>query len=385
MKISSLIGIATFLVIAVFACGDNDTFDDTAYGYEEDFYNDYNSEDMETYGNEFGGNENASYQNNNQSNGAPVRFASNSAPSSGGIKMHPMKDANGTIIGHVPLPASWDITGAMWKGPGNTLVQYQQGGMFLDQQRRLSSIDQVIQQDVLPALQSQGGRAGSINNHPNIAAYNKRRDDAMVKYGQRQSQFTVKSVEFTDQQGMKGMIIVHFQRIFSQLGNMSGYYMQVMKCNANRFEQSKNELVYALANIQMNQQYVQAQNNAERQKLAANDASFQRRMAAKEQAFQNSQAQYRSYANDALDSGMDSWRRRNAMTDAGQTNAVNGIHGTRDVTNPYDGTTWNVDDGYNHTYMNTWGETIQTDDHFYDPNMDPNVNNQSWESVYEDY
>lgn len=380
MKISHLIGIATFLVIGIFACEDNESYDTMAYENEEDFYNDYNSNDMAAYENDF-----------NESNGAPVRFASNSTNArnnnnSGNIKMHPMKDPKtGAIICHVPLPANWDITGPMWKGPGNTVVQYQQGGTFLDNQRMLTSIDQVIREDVIPAMKSQGGNPGAINNHPEIAAFNQRRDAAGYKIGQMQNSFAVKSIEFTNQQGMKGMIFVHFQRSLTPNGNMSAYSLQVMAASPNQFEQSKRALVYALANIQMNGQYINAQNRSEQQQLAANNARFQNNLAARERAFNQSQANYRNNANDALDSGMESWRRRNAMTDAGQSNAVNGIHGTREVTNPYDGSSWTVDDGYNHTYMNTWGETIQTDDHFYNPNMDSNVNNQSWESVYDDY
>ncbi|MCB0662772.1 MAG: hypothetical protein KDC24_08530 [Saprospiraceae bacterium] len=375
MKISSLIGIATFLVIAIFSCEDFESYDDAGYGYDEEYYDDYNSNDMDSYENDFNGN------NQGQS-----RFTSNDNVQGGGIKMHPMRDSKtGAIIGQVPLPADWDISGPAWKGPGNTMVQSQQGGYFLDNQRMLTSIDQVIQQDIIPAMRSQGGNPGAINNHPEIAAFNQRLDATNYKIGQMQNSFAVKSIEFTNQQGMKGMIIVHFQRSLTPNGNMSGYNCQIMVANPNQFEASKKALVYALANIQMNGQYIESQNNAERQKLAANNAKFQNNLRAREQAFYNSQAQYSQYANDALDSGMASYQRRSAMTDAGQSNYVNGIHGTRDVTNPYDGTTWTVDDGYNNTYMNTWGETIQTDDAFYNPNMDPSVNNQDWQNVYEDY
>ncbi|MEZ5057149.1 MAG: hypothetical protein R2879_08950 [Saprospiraceae bacterium] len=380
MKLSSLIAIGTIFCLAGSSCGNNDfdSYNDEAYGYEQDFNNTYNESEMD--------NNQMNYQEQNSN----ARFASNTNGgnngNNGNVKMHPMKDPKtGALIGYVPLPADWDITGPTWKGPGNTQVQYQNGGLFLDNQRRVSGIDQIIREDILPAIQQQGGRAGNISEHPEIAAFDQRRDAQMVKYGQVQSQFAVKSIEFMDQRGKKGLIIVHFTQTRSQFGSMAGYGMQVMSCNPDYFPRAKAAILYAVGNIQMNQQYVNAMNQAESSKLAASDRAFQSRMAAKQANFDSWMANQRQTSNSILDSGMESWRRRNAMSDAGQANAVHGINGTREVTNPYDGTNWTVDDGYNHTFMNTWGETIQTDDHFYNPNMDPNVNNQSWESVYDDY
>lgn len=49
--------------------------------------------------------------------------------------------------------------------------------------------------------------------------------------------------------------------------------------------------------------------------------------------------------------------------------------------NPFVGNEVNMESGYAHYYMNTWGEYIGINDQFYNPNMDSNRNSQEWRKV----
>ena len=69
------------------------------------------------------------------------------------------------------------------------------------------------------------------------------------------------------------------------------------------------------------------------------------------------------------------------MIDNGQDMQVNSIHEQTEVTHPTSGESWTVDDGYNRYFLNDDQQYISTDDYFYNPNMDPNVDNQQWHEV----
>lgn len=377
MKRTSFITIAIIALYSFPSCGMNEYDAITEESFvAEDYYKEaFNESGSRTYNNEIGTRPkqvNASY--NRKSSGG-----------NGNIIMHPVKDPKtGRVSAYVPLPANWDVTGPIWKGPGNTMVQQQNGGSYLSSQKNISNTDQIIREEVIPAIRQQGGREGKIENHPAIAAFNENLYAQYVKYGQSKSWFEVKSIAFTDQQGMKGMVLVHLTKTVNNFGGMSAYQFQIMKSDAHQFEASKRALLYGLANMKMNSQAIAAFNQGESQRLASRDAAFNRKMSAQQAQFDSWMATQRSTSGDILDSGMDSWRRRNAMKDRGQEMTVDGIHGRTQVTSPYDGQTYKVDNGSNHYYMNQWGEYISTDDHYYNPNMDPGVNNQDWSEVQAD-
>jgi hypothetical protein len=64
------------------------------------------------------------------------------------------------------------------------------------------------------------------------------------------------------------------------------------------------------------------------------------------------------------------------MTDRGHQRQVDSIAGTTPAYDPSTGQTWQVEDGYDRYFMNSFGEYMSTDDQFYNPNMDPAVNDR---------
>ncbi len=85
-----------------------------------------------------------------------------------------------------------------------------------------------------------------------------------------------------------------------------------------------------------------------------------------------------------FDNYMEGLREASNQRDKNQHQIINSINEEETVTNPYDGKSYQIDSGANHTWMNTDGEYIQSDDAFYDPNADYGTNYQNWQEVQPD-
>lgn len=367
MKLANFFLLA-LLFFSVTACGELD--------YEADYYTeDYYGE--AAYGAEDGGYQMASYEP-----GAAAAEQRPAGPGNNGkVIMHPNKDPKtGVVSSYVPLPADWKVTPQGWFGPGNTQVGTQQGGSFLEQQRPVYSIDQIIEQDLLPKLRQQGYRVTSTIDLPDVA----RKDQEMYaqywKVAPTQDRHDAKGLEYSDQQGNRGMIVVHFTLSRSQMGGMSFYYVHILQARPDRYEAAKQAVRYALANYQLDRQYLAAYNQREQQKSQASWSAHNQRMAAKQRNFDSWQSSQRTLS-EIGDIYHEGYQNRSRMNDRGQERSVNGIWEREAVTDPYYGQSGTVESGYNNYYMNQSGEYIGTDDEFYNPNMDPGVNNQDWRRV----
>ena len=95
--------------------------------------------------------------------------------SNGEKVMHPNKNSQtGMVTGYIPLPSDWKISGDTWYGPGNTKVELRMGGSWTGQQRQIQSIDQIIQQDIIPYLQQSGVQVNNLVNLPTVANNNQK-------------------------------------------------------------------------------------------------------------------------------------------------------------------------------------------------------------------
>jgi hypothetical protein len=161
--------------------------------------------------------------------------------------------------------------------------------------------------------------------------------------------------------------------------------MNILEGPAAAFDKRKPEFLSALANTRPNQQQIAAYNQREQQKAMASQNSFNASQRQKQQQFDSWMNTQRQNSDSALDSSMDSWRRRQDMIDGGHQKQVDAIGGYTQAYDPSSGQTWQVEDGYSRYYMNQSGEYIPTDDQFYNPNMDPSMNNQQWMEVTPGY
>ncbi|MCB0662773.1 MAG: hypothetical protein KDC24_08535 [Saprospiraceae bacterium] len=183
--------------------------------------------------------------------------ASTKAQAINTLKLHTVTDIkSGIVLGEIPLPSDWDVSKDIWYGPGNTVVQAQEGSEFLDKQRKVIDIDQIIAEDLLPAIKEQGGIPGLITPAPEIASFNKCSFEKMKPETSFRTTFEVKTIEFTVSDNIKGLVIVHFTRYLSPYGNKSNYSLHVLEANPDRFEQSKKDLIFGLSNIRYSDSYI---------------------------------------------------------------------------------------------------------------------------------
>jgi len=131
-------------------------------------------------------------------------------------------------------------------------------------------------------------------------------------------------------------------------------------------EQMHSELVRFAQSYRYDNQWAQWANNAQMQ--------FEANLSNREQVFAATQAQIVRNNNQALDSSFESWKRRDAMTSAGQAATVAGINETQRMYDPSTGQVYEADGYYNYNYVNPNDPTMvyRTDN----PNDNPNINNE---------
>jgi hypothetical protein len=399
MKLTTILTIGSILLFAT-ACGPS--YDDYYYGEEEYYYGDEDifeglSEEeiamiKQEMGEDFGQDVSRfDQQEANQPHRQVVnRYAqqendrpqSSNFSSGGKVEMRPIVDAQtGKTNAYAPLPSNWKI-GAIWEGPGGTKVELRNGGFATYQQRPLNSVDQVIQQTIVPNLKKMGVKIDNIIDLPGIARNNQKSYALYWKPVPSQENHQVKGIEVSDpQKGIKGLFVVNFISSNSQYSRSNIYYTNVLTASNSRYEQDKKTLIYALENMQPDRQAVAAHNQREQQKSNASWAAHNNRMRQNRSNFDAFQKTQQTYS-EISDIQHEGWKRRNAIQDAGHSNSINsGIWEREARINPNSGQQMNVQSGYKYYYMNEFGQYFGTNDEFYNPERDPNVNHLNWKKV----
>jgi hypothetical protein len=308
-------------------------------------------------------------------------------PTSGGngrVQMIEVKDPKtGEVAEMIPLPKGWEISNEGWKGPDGMEVRAY-ALQKVPSNRGNVSLDELIQKDLIPQFQQQGYQVVGTLDLPEVS-----RHDAnnYAKYWQAlpaKNIVEAKGIEFNFESGEKGLAIVHFIGTRSQYGNSNAYYTHLLYGPAKGYEQAKKDILFALANYQINPQRIAAHNAREQQKSQVSWNRHNDKMRRNQIAFDSWQKTSNTLS-DVNDIYYEGWKRREAISDRGHSNYIDGIWERQNVYNPQTGTTGKVDAGYNNYYMNSNGEYIGTNDAFYNPNMDPNVNNYNWTEAQEYY
>ncbi len=402
MKTTTIFTIASLLIIMT-SCGSQGNYDNY---YHDDYYSaimeeedyddmDYDEENWDEYENaELAFNEdeyermpeNGDYRRrdnaaNNQDyyNNSNYMDQTERTSNGNGMTMHPSYDTqSGMVSSYYPLPSSWKISPERWTGPYNTEVLLRTGK---GKQPTFQSIDQMIQQQFLPGLRSSGTNIGRIIDLQGIANNDARLYKQLWKYAPSQDHHAAKGIEITQAStGYKGIIIVHFMYSASQLGSFSFQYSHVLTTTSNKYEKVKNQLIYALENSKPNPQWIAQHNNKEQMRAQQSDMAFQQRMRVNQRNFDASQQQYNS-GKSVGDIIHDGYMNRSKMQDEGHSKTINGITEQQTMVNPYSGENVQMDSGYKYYYMNQFGEYFGTNDEFYNPEGDQNLN-MEYKRVY---
>ena len=338
------------------ACGQTTQEVNTQY----DDYGAYNSQNA--YNNE---------QNNMGGNGNLVTLTRNS-PKTG----MPME--------YYQLPADWKLLPDGFEAPGVRVKNYPMR-MFSDLQRRLTSADQAIQEDIMPYLQQQGATVLRVYDSPEITNCDRKMKSMYWQWGQTQDQLATKVIELKEANGNPGLIVMHYIASYSGYGNTYCYYLNGMEATPSSYEKAKKDYLYSLATIQINQQYVAQANQQNQNQSQASWNSHNARMRQNQKNFEAHNQYMQQNNNEINQIIMDGYNTRNQITDNMHDNTINSIREEQTMYDPYSGNPIKVESGYKYYYMNSFGQYIGTNDEFYQPNADPNINNTEWKPIKQQY
>lgn len=300
----------------------------------------------------------------------------------GQLITHTIKNPKtGKISGTVQLPNRWKITDKDWASPNGARAEVRKGGSFTSPQYVPQSVDQIIQQQLNPQLQQYGARVTGIIDLPQIAQHNKAIYDLYWKVMPTQDLHQTRGIELVGKDGKPGIIVVHFLLTQSQYGAFAYYYMHTLSGeSATGFQNEKNAFLYALATTGVDRQAVALHNQREQQRSQASWAAHNSRMRANQRNFDGWQKASADLSS-VNDIYFETWKNKNQIEDRMQQKTVNGIWEQSNVVNPHNGQTNQVQNGYKYYYVNSYGQYYGTNDEFYNPANDPNVNHMGWKKA----
>lgn len=336
-------------------------------------------------------------------NGSTTGNTGNSSSSKSGgywqkMVMHELKDANGMIAATVPLPASWklNVNGASMVGPNNIkvtdfapksfMMNYDQSIQYAytqsgQQMRAMPPIDQLIQEDIVPAAAKRGLQYVKHYELPEISKMDKWYSDQLFKAMPMQSYVKAYGSEWKDKNGKLSFILTHVNSGKSQTMETWYYMNSLLEADASVFETAKKQFIFALANTRYNLEPIMAYNKKEAERCGQSWAAFNKKMAANQAAFEAQQIAHVNKSNAINDAIMGNWKANNAASDKNQEQFVDYIYENENVQNTETGKTYKVQQGANQYWMNNDGEYIGTKSNTYNPNQDENMNEKKWQEL----
>jgi hypothetical protein len=342
-----------------------------------------------------------SYSNSSlESNSNTITETSNN--SSKKLKLYKIKSQQfGMLFGVMPIPSTWKEVNNKednihFEAPNGTKIYGEQFNSFYysnnQQQNQFyqqngtqvkapKNINRFINEDLKPHLESNGLKYLGQFPLPQLAQADKRFDSALFKSTPEEKSYECIVTEWEDQKGNKSLgVIRYFTSYYRVIGGMDlGYTINGLEAPKAVYEDAKKDYINALLNLQVNPNWIQKNNQYYAQMSQQSNAAHQQRMAAiraQGQALINTGNTYSSIS----DSNHESWKRRNAMTDAGHAKSVDAIW-ERSNLNDQNGNQYQVDGYYNTVWKNNNNEYIGTDNTNWNPNIDNVTNGINWEQL----
>ena len=316
------------------------------------------------------------------------------------IVYHAVSDPKTNInILQIPLPATWKMaTGgsAMYTGPNGIVVHYfpmktfvnttdqymlqayQQGGVTT---REFAEIEEIIHQDLKPIATKEGSKYVGYYMVPELAETDRSVDAMMYKVAPMKQVFRAAVSEWVDAKGKPYALIIHQNGTFMNTDTNWSYYCHALEASAEDYQKAKETLLYGLINSKYNPRYFDSYNQQEANKANASWAAHNSKMQAQQQQFDSWQKNHRETTAAINDASMSSYNSRNAASDRNHNRFMNYIKDENTVTTATTGQRYQVQAGSQQYYMNENGEYVGSNNPNYDPNRDPNINNQTWEET----
>ena len=321
----------------------------------------------------------------------------------GKLVMLPIMDSKRNMeSARIPLPAGWKIVipktieDPSIVGPHGIKGYYRTGGFYsysqdpqMQQVYQMSGqtmrapiqAKQIVEQDLVPLLREEGIYLVKQYPLPQVAHRSQVYTSKLYKSLPSHDSFDAVGSEWTDKKGMSLLVIVD-QSVNSGQGSIFwSYQLKALEAPKEHFEAAKNAFIYGIVNTVDNPRQIQAYNLSEQQKSNQSWAEHNARMQQNQRNFDRQQQTHRSTSDAINNSIMKSYRTQQESSDRGQQQFNNYLRDEETVTNPYDGQQYQVESGADQYWMNRDGHSIQSNDAFYNPNIDNEFNYQEWMEV----
>ncbi|MCI4667864.1 MAG: hypothetical protein MRZ79_06860 [Bacteroidia bacterium] len=294
--------------------------------------------------------------------------------------VHKVKNPqNGMVHSLVSMPSNWKIEGNKWTGPDGSEVNFYTGQSY--QNSHYQNIDQIMQQVVLPGLKQPGLQVDGVIDLPEVTRNNRLSWSKFWKAMPSEDFLQAKAVEITNHtEKVRGLLVINFYYSRSSYGSYTNYNCTLLSAKPGRYEQDKKDVLHGLANMHMTPEAIAAHNQNEQMKSKQSWASHNRYMESKRALFEAGQASARTNS-EISDMIYDSYKKRSDMMDATHEKFTDAIREESSAINPYTGQEFKVNQGYTYYYMNQFGQVFGTNDAFYRPENDPNINHQQWRKI----
>lgn len=357
---------------------------------------------------------NSAGNGNNATTGKPGETTERAAPqgSKGGaannswekLTMRQFLDNNGKLIAESPYPSGWEINAHPKQGepaitgPNGVKIMDQPMQSYLytndprmqqlyaqngQKVRPWQGAEQMVQQDFVPALRSQGWSFVRQYDVPEVAKIDKWYNDQLYKAVPMQTQTLAVGTEWQKSDGSMAFMITHVQVSNTATLQTWYYFSSVLKADKAVFERARKQYIFSLANTRYALEPIMAYNQQEAQKAGQSWAAFNSRMAQNQANFEQQQRNFVNKSNAINDAIMEGYHQRDAASDKQQKEFVDVINEKTNTVDPSTGKKYKVNSFYNQYWMNKDGEYISTNQNDYNPNLDDNMNNQKWEHLKE--
>lgn len=299
------------------------------------------------------------------------------------IVFHKFEDSQRNMtIGYLPLPSDWvlkdktDNEGAQIFGPNNIKVFLPRNNDFVYSQlpgfnqmmvemrkqiKPLQSVEQIVKTDFVPLLANEGLKLVKQYRVPKLKAYDENYEQFVFKPVPMQKTFEALATEWIDKNNKSFILIIRQYIIYTQEACYWGYTLNAMEASKTYFEEAKTSYLYALENTKFNPAWLQKRYMEDAQESARLGKLHEQRMRgliAEGEAIRKRGNEHSAMVDRNHKRFMDAHLERQTVS-TGSTN-------------------YQVDAGNKVYWINSNGEYIPTDNMNFDPNLDPNLNNQTW-------
>lgn len=204
---------------------------------------------------------------------------------------------------------------------------------------------------------------------PGLSQHIAQEDSKMlIRRGLRVTAITIETEKVSEDRLGLGVVIFKFSPNNGvPVTEVSAFSASYPKSLASRSNQIKKDFFVFMNSSRYDKRYIQTLNTQHSQ--------FSANLNASEERFYNRQGQIGKGNIDALDIGMNGYRKRARISDSSHTGYIGSIHEKRKMTDYNTGQQYDVYGNYNNNYVNPYNNSqqIQTNDSLYNPNINNNA------------